>query len=281
MTPKKIFVTYSVAMPVRNDAFDAIFEDPSVFPPFTINFNGTPLSYSFTKPTFIPQTGQGIPPLFQNPGRIEQTFDTGLFITKPGDTFSGKMYFNVNTFGDATLKNLGPTEMDGSKKKGYWYWSDMVFSIFNFGPFMLGSDLTTTQKDYSFTAVINEDFFNSSINSSDSAYLKVDLRPIFSPSPGELPQPEITGGGAPAPPPPPPPTLLDVSVFYNPSPPFNVKFPDILVNGISKGSKNFIIPVSPGNNVVSFGDFDYDKIIYKTPDTITVNFPASTTVKAQ
>lgn len=264
--PKKLFFRYAVDMP-RMDNRNAIFEDPSIFPPITINFNGNPLTFKFTNPIFIPQ-GPG--PGGDIPGRIEQVFDTGLFITKPGDVFSGDMYFGVNSSGDVTLKNV--------IGNGFYSWTDMVFSQFNFNSFMIGSDLKT--QNSTFTATINEIYWSE--NKSNLEYIELILSPFYNSGNAQGPDPE-TGTGFPSgppSPPPPPSTQLDVSVFFNPSPPKEIKLPDIFINGINRGNKNFIIAVSPGNNTVSFSDFDYDKIIYKTPEDITVNVPASTTVKA-
>jgi hypothetical protein len=264
--PKKLYFKYSVSMPRRDDR-NAIFEDFSTFPPITINFNGKPLTFKITNPTFSPQVpGPGGDIL----GKIEQTFDTGLFITKPGDVFSGDMYFGFIPPNPANVSN-----------EGFWNYSDMVFSQFNFNSYHLGSDLKTKpiQQGSTFTATITEPFWSS--NRTNFAIIGLDLTPFFQYYGTPGPDPE-TGTGFPsiAPPPPPPPTQLDVSVFFNPSPPNEIKLPDIFINGANKGNKDFVIPVSPGNNTVSFSDFDYDRIIYKTPENITVNVPEGTTVKA-
>ena len=58
--PKKLYFKYSVSMPRRDDR-NAIFEDFSTFPPITINFNGKPLTFKITNPTFSPQVpGPGV-----------------------------------------------------------------------------------------------------------------------------------------------------------------------------------------------------------------------------
>jgi hypothetical protein len=252
--PKKIFFTYNIEIPPEQVLNNKV-EDSTLFPSITLSFNGQSKTFKIS-----------------DRNSTSQTFDTGWSITKPGDVLSGPGWVNYSS---SDRQNFDP----GNGRAYYWSWSDTPFSQFSFNYYMLGGDLTTSAYT-SFTTVINELFWLE--NKTDSSEVFVKFRPFknYVDNPIEPPDPEIFPSG-PTPPPPPPPTQLDVSVFFNPLPPSQIKLPDIFVNGINRGNKNFIISVSPGNNTVSFGDFDYDRIIYKTPDTVTVNVPASTTVKAQ
>lgn len=250
--PKKLFFTYTIDIPPQQ-ILDNKVEDSTLFPPITLSFNGESKTFKIS-----------------DKNSTSQIFDTGWFITKPGDVISGPGWVSYGSPDKEFFIGLDQSTAY------YWSWYDLVFSQFGFNYYMLGSD-TTTSPYTSFTTVINELFWleNKTDRSDVFVNWKYTLNPVANPI--DFPDPEIF---PPPPPPPPPPTQLDVSVFFNPAPPTGIRFPDIFVNGINKGNRNFIIPVSPGNNIVSFGDFDYDKIIYKTPESVTVNVPANTTVKA-